>query len=66
MKTIIKHGSKPYKYKIQCPYCDCIFEYDRTDVYPTDHYVIGWGTVVSQLVECPECSEQLTHSESNV
>lgn len=63
MKTIIKHGNIPYRYRTQCSNCNCVFEYESVDVYSSNYN--GWRALVSKWVTCPECEEELSHKEFN-
>lgn len=54
MKKILKGVSR---FRIKCPYCDCEFEYDSSDIFYGD--VIG-GAAVS----CPSCHNILNHNDS--
>lgn len=55
MKKILKEGSK---FRIKCPYCDCEFEYDSSDIFFSN-------IIVGALVSCPRCNNALYHSTSS-
>lgn len=55
MKKILKEGSK---FRIKCPYCDCEFEYDSSDIFFSN-------IIVGALVSCPRCNNSLYHSTSS-
>lgn len=55
MKKILKEGSK---FRIKCPYCDCEFEYDSSDIFFSN-------VIVGALVSCPRCNNALYHSTSS-
>lgn len=55
MKKILKEGSK---FRIKCPYCDCEFEYDSSDIFFSN-------VIIGALVSCPRCNNALYHSTSS-
>lgn len=55
MKKILKEGSR---FRIKCPYCDCEFEYDSSDIFFSN-------IIVGALVSCPRCNNALYHSTSS-
>ena len=55
MKKILKEGSK---FRIKCPYCDCEFEYDSSDIFFSN-------IIVGALVSCPRCHNALYHAASS-
>lgn len=55
MKKILKEGSK---FRIKCPYCDCEFEYDSSDIFFSN-------IIIGALVSCPRCNNALYHSSSS-
>lgn len=48
-------------YRVQCPYCDCEFEYEVTDI-------IFKKLIITEkkipFVECPNCNKELYHKSS--
>lgn len=59
MKKILKEGSR---FRIKCPYCDCEFEYDSSDIFFSN-------ILIGALVSCPRCHNALYHaanSKSNI
>ena len=55
MKKILKEVSR---FRIKCPYCDCEFEYDSSDIFFSN-------IIVGALVSCPRCNNALYHSTSS-
>ena len=55
MKKILKEGSK---FRIKCPYCDCEFEYDSSDIFFSN-------ILIGALVSCPRCHNALYHAASS-
>lgn len=55
MKKILKEGSK---FRIKCPYCDCEFEYDSSDIFFSN-------IMIGALVSCPRCHNTLYHTTSS-
>lgn len=55
MKKILKEGSK---FRIKCPYCDCEFEYDSSDIFFSN-------ILIGALVSCPRCNNSLYHAASS-
>ena len=55
MKKILKEGSK---FRIKCPYCDCEFEYDSSDIFFSN-------IMIGALVSCPRCNNALYHAASS-
>ena len=55
MKKILKEGSK---FRIKCPYCDCEFEYDSSDIFFSN-------IMIGALVSCPRCHNALYHAASS-
>lgn len=55
MKRILKEGSK---FRIKCPYCDCEFEYDSSDIFFSN-------IMIGALVSCPRCNNALYHAASS-
>ena len=55
MKKILKEGSK---FRIKCPYCDCEFEYDSSDIFFSN-------ILIRALVSCPRCHNALYHAASS-
>lgn len=55
MKKILKEGSK---FRIKCPYCDCEFEYDSSDIFFSN-------VIIGALVSCPRCKNALYHTDSS-
>ena len=55
MKKILKEGSK---FRIKCPYCDCEFEYDSSDI-------LFSNIMIGALVSCPRCHNALYHAASS-
>lgn len=59
MKKILKEVSR---FRIKCPYCDCEFEYDSSDIFFSK-------IMIGALVSCPRCHNALYHvssSKSNI
>lgn len=59
MKKILKEVSR---FRIKCPYCDCEFEYDSSDIFFSN-------IMIGALVSCPRCHNALYHaisSKSNI
>ena len=46
------------KYRIKCPYCECEFEYQDSDLLYT-HLVTD-----TAYVDCPSCNRPLLHVDS--
>lgn len=55
MKKILKGVSR---FRIKCPYCDCEFEYDSSDIFFSN-------ILIGALVSCPRCHNALYHSASS-
>ena len=55
MKKILKGVSR---FRIKCPYCDCEFEYDSSDIFFSN-------IIVGALVSCPRCHNALYHAASS-
>ena len=55
MKKILKEGSR---FRIKCPYCDCEFEYDSSDIFFSN-------ILIGALVSCPKCHNALYHAASS-
>lgn len=55
MKKILKEGSR---FRIKCPYCDCEFEYDSSDIFFSN-------ILIGALVSCPRCHNALYHAASS-
>lgn len=55
MKKILKGGSR---FRIKCPYCDCEFEYDSSDIFFSN-------ILIGALVSCPRCHNALYHAASS-
>lgn len=55
MKRILKEWSK---FRIKCPYCDCEFEYDSSDIFFSN-------IMIGALVSCPRCNNALYHAASS-
>ena len=55
MKKILKEVSR---FRIKCPYCDCEFEYDSSDIFFSN-------IIVGALVSCPRCHNALYHAASS-
>ena len=55
MKKILKEGSR---FRIKCPYCDCEFEYDSSDIFFSN-------IMIGVLVSCPRCHNALYHAASS-
>lgn len=49
MINVIRHGDRK---RVTCPFCACIFTYERDDVY-TDGGMNEWEC----RVLCPDCGE---------
>lgn len=56
MKKILKG---PTVWRAKCHYCDCEFEYDRSDVYD----FIDNGHRI-RTVDCPVCQRMVRHDNS--
>lgn len=54
MKKILNEVSK---FRIKCPYCDCEFEYDSSDIFFSN-------VIIGALVSCPRCKNALYHKDS--
>lgn len=55
MKKILKGVSR---FRIKCPYCDCEFEYDSSDIFFSN-------IIIGALVSCPRCNNALYHAASS-
>ena len=55
MKKILKGVSR---FRIKCPYCDCEFEYDSSDIFFSN-------IIIGALVSCPRCHNALYHAASS-
>ena len=55
MKKILKEVSR---FRIKCPYCDCEFEYDSSDIFFSN-------ILIGALVSCPRCNNALYHAASS-
>ena len=55
MKKILKEVSR---FRIKCPYCDCEFEYDSSDIFFSN-------MLIGALVSCPRCHNALYHAASS-
>lgn len=55
MKKILKGVSR---FRIKCPYCDCEFEYDSSDIFFSN-------ILLGALVSCPRCHNALYHAASS-
>ena len=55
MKKILKEVSM---FRIKCPYCDCEFEYDSSDIFFSN-------ILIRALVSCPRCHNALYHAASS-
>ena len=55
MKNILKEVSR---FRIKCPYCDCEFEYDSSDI-------LFSNIMIGALVSCPRCHNALYHAASS-
>ena len=55
MKKILKEVSR---FRIKCPYCDCEFEYDSSDIFFSN-------ILIGALVSCPRCHNALYHAASS-
>ena len=55
MKKILKEVSR---FSIKCPYCDCEFEYDSSDIFFSN-------IMIGALVSCPRCNNALYHAASS-
>ena len=55
MKKILKEVSR---FRIKCPYCDCEFEYDSSDIFFSN-------ILIGALVSCPKCHNALYHAASS-
>lgn len=55
MKKILKEWSR---FRIKCPYCDCEFEYDSSDIFFSN-------ILIGALVSCPRCHNALYHAASS-
>lgn len=55
MKKILKEVSR---FRIKCPYCECEFEYDSSDIFFSN-------ILIGALVSCPRCHNALYHAASS-
>lgn len=55
MKKILKESSK---FRTKCPYCDCEFEYDSSEIFFS-------SMMIGALVSCPRCNSALYHAASS-
>ena len=55
MKKILKGVSR---FRIKCPYCDCEFEYESSDIFFSN-------ILIGALVSCPRCHNALYHAASS-
>lgn len=47
-------------YRIKCNYCDCEFEYDKSETH--DFWEDGYKITI---VDCPCCKKMLRHQDSS-
>lgn len=52
MIKIIRHGIK--NYRVTCPHCKCIFEFDESDV---EEFGPPYDRAVK--LNCPDCGEEM-------
>ena len=50
MIKILKHGKKHSKFQITCPFCDCEFEYEESDLED------------NSFIKCPDCGAIIDHN----
>lgn len=56
MINIKKEGSKEHNKKV-CPYCDCEFSYDESDIIQeTDYNTLTYPQRFLNLIKCPWCN----------
>lgn len=50
MIKILKHGKKHSKFQLTCPFCDCEFEYEESDLED------------NSFIKCPDCEAIIDHN----
>lgn len=50
MIKILKHGKKYSKFQLTCPFCDCEFEYEESDLKD------------NSFINCLDCGAIIDHS----
>lgn len=50
MIKILKHGKKHSKFHLTCPFCDCEFEYEESDLED------------DSFIRCPDCGAIIDHN----
>lgn len=50
MIKILKHGKKHSKFQLTCPFCDCEFEYEESDLED------------DSFIRCPDCGAIIDHN----
>lgn len=50
MIKILKHGKKYSKFQLTCPFCDCEFEYEESDLED------------NSFINCPDCGAIIDHN----
>lgn len=58
MKKIL---NGPTVWRAKCPYCDCEFEYDKSE---TIRIYDKTNSSVFRVVQCPTCKVNIKHSDS--
>lgn len=56
---IVSNSEEQKKFKIQCEYCGCIFEYEKEDLQYRPWYRHGF-------IYCPKCGKPLRHGSSKL
>ena len=49
MIEIIKHGLKDSKFQLICPFCNCEFKYEKSDLDS------------DKFIKCPDCGAVIDH-----
>lgn len=55
MKEILQHGIFKTYYIAQCPTCQCLFRFEKTDIEETADY-----NKSNIIIICPECNMTIT------
>lgn len=56
---IISKGTKERtKYRVECPECGCVYEYNKEDVVEEE-----FGSVSTYHTNCPQCHNRVKHGE---
>lgn len=59
--VIIKKGTKERtKYRVECPECGCIYEYNKEDMIIDDLSEV----IVRHYTNCPQCYNRVSHDDN--